>query len=249
MASTLAWLLVGSRDDQRVERVQFHQSYSYEDFVQGIRPTKSGFETRDGPFLQFCRTAHQDLKRPYVLVIDEINRGNLSRIFGELMLLLEGDKRSDRWGVRLTYAEPNSDRFWVPPNLYIIGTMNTADRSLAMVDYALRRRFAFFDVKPAFETPKFKEYLISKGVETALLERILRGISALNDDIRSDKRSLGEGYLIGHSYFCAAQDETCDEQWYERIIQYEVRPLLQEYWFDARERVNQHVDRLLKTIG
>ena len=160
IAQRLAWVVAEERSMERIEAVQFHQSYGYEDFVRGYRPTEDGgFVLRDGPFLDFCERARKDGERPHVLLIDEINRGNLSRIFGELLMLIEADKRSKEWAVRLAYPRAGDERFHVPENLHLIGTMNTADRSLALVDYALRRRFAFFTVEPAFGQPRFLRHL------------------------------------------------------------------------------------------
>ena len=142
-------MVVGEKSENRIETVQFHQSYGYEDFVQGYRPTgDGGFELKDGPFLRFCKRAQPSPDCPFVLVIDEINRGNLSRIFGELLMLIEADKRKPEWAVQMAYSDEDTTPFHIPPNLYLIGTMNTADRSLALVDYALRRRFVFHTVEP-----------------------------------------------------------------------------------------------------
>ena len=244
-AERLAYLLLEERDPSRVKRVQFHQSYAYEDFVQGYRPTDDGrFALVDGPFLRFCGLALQDEHSPYVLIIDEINRGNLSKIFGELLLLLEGDKRSQAWATTLSYAKAGTPDFYVPENLYVVGTMNTADRSLAMVDYALRRRFVFVDVEPGFDHPGFEERLESLGANPALIGRIRANLNALNRRI-ADDANLGGGFAVGHSYFCETGDGPADEQWYERIVRTEIRPLLQEYWFDNPDKVREEVARLL----
>jgi MoxR-like ATPase len=247
LARRLAWLATGERGSDRLASVQFHQSYGYEDFVQGYRPSASGgFERVDGPFLRFCQQALQDQDNDYVLLIDEINRGNLSRIFGELMLLIEPDKRDAEWAVQLAYSTEEDAGFHVPPNLLIIGTMNTADRSLALVDYALRRRFAFFDVEPAFSGVKFEEHLVQLGVETSLQERIRDRMASLNQEIRIDP-DLGPGYRVGHSYFCSAYGEgSCDETWYEQVIQTEIAPLLREYWPEDEERAKSAVAALLE---
>ena len=244
-AKRLAHLLLGEKDPARVEQVQFHQSYSYEDFVQGYRPTAGGaFGRVDGPFLRFCDSALQDMESPYVLIIDEINRGNLSKIFGELMLLLEHDKRSKTWATTLTYSVEGEPRFYVPSNLYIIGTMNTADRSLAMVDYALRRRFAFLDVQPSFEHPGFARRLKSLGAAQGLITRIIDRLSRLNVRIGED-HNLGDGFRIGHSYFCSAGEGLVDDDWYERVIRTEIQPLLKEYWFDDVDRADEETAQLL----
>ncbi|MCZ6688109.1 MAG: AAA family ATPase [Planctomycetota bacterium] len=245
LAQRLALLLLGSRDFDRIKQVQFHQSYAYEDFIQGYRPLEGGgFGRVDGPFLQLCDQALQDLETPYVFIVDEINRGNLSKIFGELLLLIEADKRAEKWAVTLTYGRENERPFYVPKNLYILGTMNTADRSLAMVDYALRRRFAFFDLQPAFSHSAFKGMLMALGVEPELREQIVSRLSRLNDEIRLDA-NLGDGFTIGHSYFCQTGTSQPDERWYKRIVRTEIRPLLREYWFDSRERAEAAVARLL----
>ena len=246
-AKRLAYLLLGAQDRERIAQVQFHQSYSYEDFIQGYRPDSSGqFKLVDGPFLRFCDQARQDARVPHVLIIDEINRGNLSKIFGELLLLIEADKRSDAWETTLTYS-PEGQRFHVPSNLYVIGTMNTADRSLALVDYALRRRFAFITIDPAFEHPRFGETLAELGAPSALISRLSQRIGALNQRIRQDP-NLGDGFCIGHSYFCrTAEGSEADVAWYERIIRTEVAPLLREYWFDDRARADEAVQQLLES--
>ena len=136
IARRLAYSLMGFRDPGRIRTVQFHQSYSYEDFIQGYRPMEKGFALRKGVFLDFCERALAEPGETFVFVIDEINRGNLSKILGELMLLIEPDKRAPEWGVKLAYALSADERFYVPPNLYLLGMMNTADRSLSLVDYA-----------------------------------------------------------------------------------------------------------------
>ena len=244
-AERLAYLLMEEKEVKRVKRVQFHQSYSYEDFVQGYRPTGDGsFSLVDGPFLQFCDLALQDTDSPYLLIIDEINRGNLSKIFGELLLLLEGDKREQRWATTLSYAKAGTPDFYVPHNLYVVGTMNTADRSLAMVDYALRRRFVFVDVIPGFNESGFKKKLEYLGASSALIDRIMTRLTDLNQSIADDS-NLGSGFAVGHSYFCQTGAGPADEEWYERIVRTEIRPLLEEYWFDDADKVRGSVARLL----
>lgn len=248
LASRLADLLVGRRDPGHVCFVQFHPSYAYEDFVQGYRPAKGGgFELRDGPFLRFCDQALQDKDDTYVLIIDEINRGNLGKVLGELMMLIETDKRDRRWATSLAYADEMEEPFYVPPNLYILGTMNTADRSLAMVDYALRRRFAFVDVEPALDEPTFHRLLTSRGASPALIERIRNRVKKVNELIEKDE-SLGKGFLVGHSYFCGAPASggTCDDDWFQRIVDYELEPLLREYWFDRPKRAEEATALLLE---
>ena len=244
-AKRLAYHLLGEKDEDRMALVQFHQSYSYEDFVQGYRPTGDGhFSLVDGPFMRFCDRALQDADSPYVLVIDEINRGNLSKLFGELLLLLEGDKRGQGWATTLSYAPPQTPDFYVPDNLYVIGTMNTADRSLAMVDYALRRRFAFLEVPPGFDGPGFRGKLEELGADSSMVDRIRENLERLNRTIADDP-NLGAGFAIGHSYFCQTGGGAVDEQWYERIVRTEIRPLLREYWFDDTGKAGEEVARLL----
>ena len=219
--------------------VQFHQSYAYEDFVQGWRPTETGgFTLRNGVFFEFCKRAEQQPDIPFVFIIDEINRGNLSRIFGELLMLIEADKRGPEHAIALTYGA-TGERFSVPDNVYLLGLMNTADRSLAIVDYALRRRFAFETLKPAYDTREFREYLLEAEVDKDLVDRIVRNLSALNKRIRDDK-DLGPGFEIGHSYF--VPEESADEQWYLGIVNAQIAPLLREYWFDRPEQVNKLVE-------
>lgn len=153
-AQRLAFSIMGEKDITRMRVVQFHQSYSYEDFVMGYRPEGTGFTLAEGPFYEFCKEAEND-EREYFFIIDEINRGNLSKIFGELLMLIEGDKRGEENSIRLLYAD---EQFYVPANIHIIGMMNTADRSLALIDYSLRRRFAFYDLEPAFSSEGFRAY-------------------------------------------------------------------------------------------
>jgi 5-methylcytosine-specific restriction protein B len=226
-AKRLAYSIMGQKDTSRVAMVQFHQSYSYEDFIQGYRPSKEGFELENGAFYKFCKEAEEDNERPYFFIIDEINRGNLSKILGELMMLIEKDKRGEK--IKLLYS---NEWFTVPQNVRIIGMMNTADRSLALMDYALRRRFAFFDFAPAFSSEGFKNYLAEKNYPK--LESLITVVESLNNTISSDE-SLGDGFRIGHSYFCT-DDEITDE-WLKSVVEYEVIPLIKEYWFDEPTKV------------
>ena len=245
-AKHLAYLLMGEQDGSRVCQVQFHQSYAYEDFVQGYRPDGDGkFVRADGTFLRFCDLALQDPEREYVLIIDEINRGNLSKIFGELMLLIEADKRNQQWAVELTYAQEGDEKFHVPSNLHIIGTMNTADRSLAMVDYALRRRFVFLDLEPGLSSPGFRRRLASQGVSEPFADMLVKRLEQLNGVILSDA-DLGAGFQIGHSYFCHRPSELNEKDWFARIVRTELAPLLREYWFDSKKKADDEVARLLE---
>ena len=242
-AQKLAFTLMGKEDRTRLGFVQFHQSYSYEDFVEGFRPTANGFELRQGKFVEFCRRAEADPNETYVFLIDEINRGNLSKILGELMLLVESDKRDPDWAMPLSSGKAP---FHVPPNVFVMGMMNTADRSLAVVDYALRRRFAFVDLPPGLGSPKFREQLVGAGISETLVTLIIDRIGLLNQEIIADTANLGSGFAIGHSFFCSkpTASET-DDAWYTRIIRTEIVPLLREYWFDHQSKADDWRDKLL----
>jgi MoxR-like ATPase len=248
VARRLAYALLGAKDPARVEIIQFHQSYSYEDFIQGFRPTPKGhFDLRFGIFHQFCRRAqqHEEAGVPHVFIIDEINRGNLSKIFGELLMLIEADKRGREHAIPLAYCQEGDEKFYIPENLYFIGMMNTADRSLAMVDYALRRRFRFITLKPEFSSDAFRASLQSVGAKPELVNRIIKRMNELNGVIAADVRNLGPGYQIGHSYFCPRNGTKPDENWYRRVVEAEIVPLIQEYWFDNEQKVNEHRSALL----
>lgn len=247
VSKRLAYLLMGEKDPSRLEFVQFHQSYSYEDFVQGWRPnSEGGFYLKSGSFYEFCRKARSDLSRPHVFIIDEINRGNLSKIFGELLMLIESDKRGLENAIKLTYSESEADRFSVPENIFIIGLMNTADRSLAIVDYALRRRFAFFNLPPQLESAKFKAVITKAGGSADLVKKIRARIGGLNQVIGNERRDLGPGFQIGHSYFCPVSSIDSDAEWYLNVINTEIKPLIEEYWFDSPEKVDTLLSQLLE---
>ena len=248
LARRIAYALIGFEEANNVQMIQFHQSYSYEDFVQGWRPDKTGqFQLKKGLFYRFCEKAKADPAGIYVLVVDEINRGNLSKILGELMLLIEYDKRGPENAIPLTYFEEGEAPFYVPENLYLLGLMNTADRSLAMVDYALRRRFVFFDIKPEFESDSFKSYLQQVGVTSDVISKIIFRMSELNRSIYEDHKNLGPGFAIGHSFFCPKETTISDcEEWYRCIIKTEIAPLLREYYFDNPEEAESLVENLLK---
>ena len=242
LAKRLAYMMMGTKDKDRVSWVQFHPSYAYEDFVQGIRPNEAGeFELQAGSFFRFCKKAQEDPNRDYFFIIDEINRGHLGKVLGELMMLLEPDKRGPSHAIGLTYSR-SGNTFFVPENLYLIGTMNTADRSLAMVDYAMRRRFAFFTLDPLFND-KFQASLKQKGVPPRLLSQLIRRIQHLNQVITADAQ-LGPGFVIGHSYFCPTAPLKDAKAWYHRIIDWEIAPLLQAYWFDDLTKAADEVERL-----
>jgi 5-methylcytosine-specific restriction protein B len=250
LARKLAYALMNEVNNERLEMVQFHQSYSYDDFVRGYRPLESksgGFGLQNGVFYNFCQKAIQDPDHEYVFIIDEINRGNLSLIFGELLLLIEADKRGPDYAVPLIYHSPDEPRFYVPQNLYLIGLMNLADRSLAMLDYALRRRFVFVTLKPQYESEQFRRWLLERGMKPELVEMIISQMSALNRQIKDDPL-LGENYQIGHSYFTPRGDNfaSLDLDWYRSIVRTEIVPLLKEYWFDNPKKAEQAEERLLK---
>ncbi|MBI5102824.1 MAG: AAA family ATPase [Nitrospirae bacterium] len=248
VAQRVAYALMGYKDQDRVRMVQFHQSYSYEDFVRGYRPSENGgFILKDGIFYEFCLRARAD-ERPYVFIIDEINRGNLSKILGELMMLIEHDKRTPLYAVPLVYHKDGESNFFVPGNVYIIGLMNTADRSLAMVDYALRRRFSFTNVMPAFEEEKFRQRLIEMSGD-GLGDRIAKIFIELNRKIAEDDKNLGAGFCMGHSYFCIEKTDFIDRQSYLRIIETEIAPLLQEYWFDQPKTAKEWIAELKAVAG
>lgn len=236
-AKRLAFSMMGKKDESRIKMIQFHQSYSYEDFVMGYRPNGTGFELKEGPFFTFCQLASKHPEDDYFFIIEEINRGNMSKVFGELMMLIESDKRGQ--GLTLTYQDTP---FSVPKNLYIIGMMNTADRSLAMIDYALRRRFSFFELGPAFQTEAFRNYLLKQGASEDLVTMIRRKVEKLNDEIMNDV-NLGKGFRIGHSYFCDYDDS---DKWYEEVIKYEIEPLVKEYWFDEENKAKNYIEELLR---
>jgi 5-methylcytosine-specific restriction enzyme B len=223
----LAYALMKEIDNDRLEMVQFHQSYSYDDFVRGYRPVpgKAGsFVLQNGIFYEFCQKAIRDPDREYVFIVDEINRGNISQIFGELLMLIEPDKRGPEYALPLAYRTEDEPQFFVPPNLYLIGLMNVADRSLAMVDYAMRRRFVFI----------------------TLIQLIVERMSKLNQEIREDPL-LGENYELGHSFFLPKGDNFggLDKNWYRRVVRTEIVPLLKEYWFDNPRRAKETEKRLL----
>ncbi len=248
-AQRLAYALIGAADQDRVGFVQFHQSYSYEDFVQGYRPSEEGFSLRDGKFVAFCERALAEPEKQFVFIIDEINRGNLSRILGELMLLIESDKREAKWAMPLAYSDAKSEtdiKFYVPANIHLLGLMNTADRSLAVVDYALRRRFAFLDLSPRIHTQKFAKELAKRGVSAPFIQLVRERVGDLNTAIIEDVANLGPGFAIGHSFFCAGPVAgENSEAWYRRVIQTEILPLLREYWFDAPAKFDTWTQRLL----
>lgn len=241
-AKRLAYAIIGEKDDSRVVHVQFHQQYTYEDFIMGLKPTDSGgFKFEPGPFYNICKKAQSDPEhKPYFLIIDEINRANMSKVLGEAFQLIEKDHRNEQ--ATLKY---NNEKFSVPDNLYIIGTMNTADRGLVMLDYALRRRFQFITVEPAFKSSGFKSMLLR--LNNPKLNKVCRKIIELNEDISNDDM-LGPGFMVGHSYFCGSKRHISDKD-VENIVKYEIEPLLEEYWYDNPDKLDrwkQAFEQLIK---
>lgn len=241
-AKRLAYSIIGAKDSSRVRMVQFHQSYSYEDFLMGFRPVKEGgFEVHEGPFYRFCtKAAEDDPSKPYFFIIDEINRGNISKIFGELLMLIEADKR----GQELTLLYRN-ETFSVPANVHIIGMMNTADRSLAVLDYALRRRFGFFFMDPGFDAAGFRAQQQAIGLSS--FDQLVDELTALNAVIADDP-ALGAGFAIGHSFLCPPKGIDADEEWLLSVVEDELIPLLEEYWFDEPTRVQEWAGRLRTAV-
>ncbi|WP_156802533.1 AAA family ATPase [Corynebacterium lubricantis] len=241
-AKRLAYSIIGEKDPDRVQMVQFHQSYTYEDFMMGYRPNENGgFDLTEGPFYRFCEKARaDDSDRPYFFIIDEINRGNISKIFGELLMLIESDKRGDK--LRLLYK--NED-FSIPQNVHLIGMMNTADRSLAVLDYALRRRFGFFHMEPGFHTEGFIS--MQQDVDNQSFDNLIDATVRLNTEIAEDI-SLGAGFEIGHSYFKRPKDIEDESEWLHSIVEDELIPLLQEYWFDDPAKVKEWSGRLQAAV-
>jgi len=233
-AKRLVYSMMGVIDHSRIKFIQFHQNYSYEDFIMGYKPDGDGFSLKKGVFYQFCKKAGEDPNQEYFFIIDEINRGNLSKIFGELLMLIEKDYRNEE--AVLAY---NGEPFKVPDNLFIIGMMNTADRSLALIDYALRRRFSFFEMTPGFENKTFKEY--QEGFDNETFNELISTVTELNQSISKDP-SLGRGFCIGHSYFCNQAE--CTEDWMKEIVSYDILPTLQEYWFDNESEYQKWENRL-----
>lgn len=246
-AKRLAYSIIGEKNESRICMVQFHQNYSYEDFIMGYRPNDSGgFELQSGVFYNFCIRCKENPDKPYFFIIDEINRGNLSKIFGELLMLIETDKRGERHKLNLVYG---GTAFYIPENLHIIGMMNTADRSLAMIDYALRRRFSFYTMQPAFENAKhngFGEY--TQNITCELYHTVIAKIKELNTAIRKDN-TLGKGFEIGHSYFAPEDISVIDDEWVRNVVEYEIIPLIEEYWFDNDKKLDEWTKALYQAIG
>ena len=250
LARRLAYALIGRKDESRVASVQFHPNLSYEDFVRGWRPSGEGkLDLVDGPFLRMVDAARDDDDGQYVMVIEEINRGNPAQVFGEMLTLLEADKRRRVEALGLSYRRSEDEQVYVPENLHVIGTMNIADRSLALVDLAFRRRFVFEELEPRLGQ-RWLDWVHKKsGVDTQLLQEIRRRLLDLNQQI-SDDRTLGRQFRIGHSYVTPPPGDAIRDAraWFRRVVEKEIGPLLIEYWFDAPETAQQAKSDLLQGI-
>ncbi|MDL5052165.1 AAA family ATPase [Oscillatoria laete-virens NRMC-F 0139] len=248
LAKKLAYALTGQRNDSRVLPFQFHVSMSYEDFVRGWRPGGDGkLSLDDGPFLKLIDAATKSASSKYVMVIEEINRGNPAQIFGEMLTLIENNKRGPHEAMALCYRRSDQERIYVPDNLYLIGTMNIADRSLALVDMALRRRFAFFDLKPLFNE-RWRNWVHKRNnVSLENLKKVEEKIVALNEVLSSDS-NLGVQFCIGHSFLVPPSEDpiTNVREWFEQIVETEIRPLLLEYWFDSPKSAHDAAAKLLE---
>ncbi|MCD8040777.1 MAG: EVE domain-containing protein [Clostridia bacterium] len=233
-AKRLAYSVMGVKDESRVKMIQFHQNYSYEDFIMGYKPSGDGYELKNGIFYQFCITAANQPDKDFFFIIDEINRGNMSKIFGELLMMIESDHRSEK-----TTLPYNGALFSVSQNLYIIGMMNTADRSIAMIDYALRRRFSFIEMEPCFDSEGFTKY--QQKLNNPVFDKLIDKIKQLNKEIADDK-TLGKGFCIGHSYFCNWQECTISKM--REVVEFDIIPTLNEYWFDDAEKCRRWTNEL-----
>ena len=242
LAKRLGYALIGEKDDDCLQAMQFHPNLSYEDFVRGWRPAsdddgKTQLELVDGPFLKMVEKAKEQPDKPFVFVIEEINRGNPAQVFGELLTLIETDKRTPEEALRLSHQQSDNDKTYVPDNLYLIGTMNIADRSLALVDFALRRRFAFKNLEPLFND-HWKEWCTDSGIDDLSITKIKEGITQLNNKIGDDS-NLGDAFKIGHSFFTPIDKISDIKKWFVGIAETEIKPLLDEYWFDNPEEATK----------
>ena len=251
LAKRLAFALIGSRSEQRVRPYQFHPNLSYEDFVRGWRPNGDGrLALVDGPFLQAIEDAGKEPSQDIVVVIEEINRGSPAQIFGEMLTLLEADKRIWQEALALSYPRHPAERIHIPPNLYVIGTMNVADRSLALMDLALRRRFAFIDLEPVLGDP-WRNWVSKKyEIDTPFLADIEHRLSSLNQTIAADSL-LGPQFRVGHSVVTPSGEEEIDDpvSWFRQVVETEIGPLLDEYWFDQPGKASEEKGKLLQGLG
>ena len=247
LAKKLAFAAIGERDEDKIRPVQFHPNLSYEDFVRGWRPSGDGkLDLVDGPFLQMINTAKDDPESQYAIIIEEINRGNPAQIFGEMLTLLESDKRNKAEALELSYRKSEGERIYIPENLYVIGTMNVADRSIAMVDFALRRRFAFVDLEPIFGNV-WQDWVHNQcKIDEEFLSQVEERMNALNKQIAEDS-NLGTQFRVGHSYVTPSAGEIDDSrEWFKQVVETEIGPLLDEYWFDALDTAQKAREQLLE---
>ena len=250
LATRLAFALIGGRSESRVRRIQFHPNLSYEDFVRGWRPSANGrLDLVDGPFLKAINNSKGDPSNSYVVVIEEINRGNPAQIFGEMLTLLEVDKRSPEEALALSYPRDDSERVHIPPNLHVIGTMNVADRSLALVDFALRRRFAFIDLEPTFGE-RWRNWVGEQcQIDTMFLANVEERLESLNETITEDN-TLGPQFRVGHSVVTPPGGTRVgdSQKWFRQLVETEIGPLLGEYWFDDQDKARSECEKLLQGL-
>ena len=247
LAKRLAYALIGERDDYRVRSFQFHPNMSYEDFVRGYRPNAEGkLDLVDGPFIEMINEAKAHPHSKYVMVIEEINRGNPAQIFGEMLTLLEADKRTEGEALRLVYPKEKGERVFIPENLYVIGTMNVADRSLALVDFALRRRFAFVNLEPALNE-RWSEWVSERGIDPDFVLQIKGKLNLLNETIAGDS-DLGPQFKVGHSYVTPNEPIPNATEWFRQVVETEIGPLLDEYWNDNHQKSQEERNKLLRNI-
>lgn len=250
LAKRLALALIGKKDDSKIKAVQFHPNLSYEDFVRGFRPSvESTLALCNGPFMEMIELAKSNPAEKYVLVIEEINRGNPAQIFGEMLTLLEADKRTPDEALELCYKDElkPGEKVFIPDNLYVIGTMNIADRSLALVDFALRRRFAFIDLEPQLNDT-WRNWLVNEcGADQSIVNQIQAKITELNKLIENDS-TLGRQFRVGHSYVTPPLKSKIEniENWFVQVVETEIYPLLEEYWFDSPKAAQDAKRRLLE---
>ncbi|WP_298826360.1 AAA family ATPase [uncultured Piscinibacter sp.] len=249
LAKKLAFALMGQRDESKVRAVQFHPNLSYEDFVRGYRPSADGkLLVVDGVFLEAIASAARNPESRVVVIVEEINRGNPAQVFGELLTLLEAGKRTPDEALELCYPDTEGKRrpVHIPENLYVIGTMNIADRSLALVDFALRRRFAFVNLEPRLGSAWRTWVTTTANLDPDLAADLERRIEDLNKVIADDSR-LGPQFRVGHSYVTPTHRlaDGGTKTWFKQVVETEIGPLLDEYWFDAPDEARRAREKLL----
>lgn len=245
IAKRICYFHQGNRDNSNIEMVQFHEYYTYEEFVRGYRRGKNGEDyIKNGIFYDFIKKAQTYPEHKHYFIIDEINRGNLNKIFGELTMLIENNKRGKENSIKLLYSECD-ESFYIPENVYIIGTLNTSDNTLKDISYPLRRRFGFIDIDPVFENMDLRNYLGNCiGVEMA--DKVVCKMMYLNKTIEEDNK-LGKRYKIGQSYFMINEkvDEYQVYSWYRQVIKRDIEPLIREYMIDKDE---EYIDNIIKNL-